>query len=100
MGNLCGNLNFDDIFNFSIILYSKNYLNALSSIFIKYLIENEIEEKNILKTIYILEKTNSFETEINLFYDKFLIKHLIKHIKYINKNYLEFKNLEKNINSE
>ena len=77
---------FDDLFDLCIALNYNKFTKTSIELFNKYTIENLIEEKNLIKFIYICTNFSLFKNEVDISNDKFILKNIVNHFEYLCKN--------------
>ncbi len=96
---LLENQNFEEIFQITVVLLHNSMFEIASRYFSKYLFENQVDENDILKFIFLINKLGYLTDKIDLDKDVFLVKHYIKHIDYIFENIQEIEKVDNTVDT-
>jgi len=92
--------NFEEFFNIVVVLNYNKCRRLAYQQFDKYILENEIKKKDILKILLLSKWFSIFEREIDISRDKLVLNNILKHFNYINENLRMINDYDQQINIE
>lgn len=75
--------NFDDVFNIIVVLISNNLHKISHKYFTQFILENEIEKKDLIKFTIICKWFGIFEKQIDISTDKLILNNLVENLEYL-----------------